>query len=298
MTYFNQGEPEKRNKNKRYTLIDGTSLLVRFGGGGTPEPPAFPGFTELEDEKKRVDRYNSYLYDEDGEGPGWENFYNLVPGLYTDYMMGLKDLYGDIAGKKSQLLSNIYEFLPEVNVLSPEFQKRAQANYDIRKERGLDTFADIYDPLERQITGKAFQNYGGMESSAYNELQEKLAKQKGKAIDEYVNQLDLQRQMEEQQQLGMQSNYLQSMGNTYNLYNLASQEYPSSLTTIAALGNQGVTTYNDLINAIRMLAIQRAQVESSFLASTYATQMQGSIANRGMGMGLLGAGISALGAMI
>jgi hypothetical protein len=188
--------------------------------------------------------------------------------------------------------------LPQVNSLSPEFQAQLQKNYDIRKERGLETLGELYDPLERKITGRAFQNFGGMESSAYRDMQGRLADERGEAAADYANQMELQRQQEEAQQLAIQQQDMQNLMDAQQMYALQSQEYPSSIGAAAQLGQTGTVTYNELINAMSDLALQRAQMQNMFNLSNYANQLNAYQMSRAYPSPLermLGMGISTLG---
>lgn len=286
MSYF--------KRKRKYVLVNGIELRLQFGGSSkAPDAPSVVHAEdkELADEKERIDRYNEYM-------KPFEDLYNLTPEYFGDYLEGMRSLYPTRQGRTEGLENALWDFLPQVNVLSPEFKEESQKRYDIRKEQGLETLGELYDPQERKITGRAFQQFGGLESSAYKDLQGKLADERAEGISTFVNQLDLQKQMEEAQQLQMQTQSMGNIMNARNLFAMAAQEYPTAIGSAAALGSGGVTTYNNLINALRSLALQRAMMENQFNLGVYQAQMQYAMSQPSMGGALLGAGASLLGALI
>jgi len=273
---------------------DGKAFMSYFGGGGSKvETPAAvsPTATLTEDEKARQTRYGKDL-------APFEELYNATPEYYKTYAEDIKNLYPERRERTSSLEDQIYNMLPNVNTLSPEFQQQTQQNYDIRKEQGLKSLNELYNPLEQKITGRAFQNFGGLENSAYNDLENKLMEQRGSTVNDFINQLQLQKQQEEATQLGLQGQNLQNLMSGYNMYNTGTQEYPAALGSAAELGKGGTALYNDLINAISNKGLQGAMLQNQFNLSNYQNllgQQQQQQQNRNS---MIGAGISGLGALI
>lgn len=244
----------------------GTYFRAYFGGDDMPEAPAYTPPALNASEEERSKRYSESL-------PTFENLFNATPGQYESYLKGVAEAYPEQKAAANKISTDLYGMMPMVNSLSPEFQAQLQKNYDIRKERGLETLGELYEPLDKKITGRAFQNFGGMESSAYRDLQGRLADERGEATSDYVNQMELQRQQEEAQQLSIQQQDMQNLMNAANFYNLQAQEYPSAIGGAASLGQGGTTTYNDLINAMENLSVQRAQLQNQFNLSNYGNQL-------------------------
>ena len=268
----------------------GNSLRAYYFGGNS-KAPATPDYVNPESvmttgEKDRRGRYES------GVLP-FESLLGETPGAYSGYLRDIESLYPQRRQRASSLESDIYNMIPNANVLSPEFQEEAQNRYNIRKQQGLETFKEMYEPLERQITGKAFQNYGGMGTSAYNDLMARMNDERAEGLAEYVNQLDLLRQQEETQQLANQTQGLQNLMAGQNLYAMGTQELPSAIQGAYGVGTGGTTTYNNLINAINSLALQRASAQNQFNLSNYQNMYNQNLYDlmynpwtRGIGMGL------------
>lgn len=272
----------------------GAYLRAYFGGGSSvPSAPSYTAPSLNESEADRTKRYDEAL-------PAFENLFNATPGQYGEYLKGVAAAYPEQQQRAAQISTDIYNMLPQVNSLSPEFQAQAQKDYDIRKERGLQTLNDLYSPLEQKITGRAFQNFGGMESSAYRDLQGRLGQERGQATSDYVNQMELQRQQEEAQQLSLQQQDMQNLMSAAQMYNLQAQEYPSAIGQAAQLGGGGTQEYNQLINDMESLAIQRAQLQNQFNMGNYSNQLAQYQAQQNYVSPLqrmLGLGVSALGSI-
>ena len=243
-----------------------------------PPPPGAPTYQQpqlKEDEAARINRYNSAL-------PSFENLYNQAPSLYSSFMKDSNDDYNRRLGNTRQLENNIMGFLPQTNVLSDQFKQESQNRYNIKKQRGIEDFQEIYDPLERRITGKAFQNFGGLNNSAYNNQINDLQEKKAEGIADFINTLQLQQQLEEGKQLDMQQQYLNNLYNNNNMFNSLQNQYGSNLTTGAGLGGSGMIHYNNLINTIRQRSENEANAINNFNMSNYQNQLGNYGLNRSM----------------
>lgn len=275
-------------------IIGNTSLRAGFGGGPkTVEVPSYspPSANISKEEKERIKQYEAEMVP-------FGDIYKQQLDPLEGYTEDIAGLYPQRRQRATSLEGDIFDMLPQSNLLSPEFQQQAQERYDIRKQRGMETFKEMYDPLDRKITGRAMQQFGGLDNTAYQGLQGRLSDERAEGLSEFVNQLELQRQMEEQQQLAMQQGNLQNLMQAQGLYGTLTQEYPAALGSLMETGKGGLTLYSDLINAMKQRGIQGAAMQNQFnlanfqnnlQALQYAQQQRNSwMQPVGMGMSLLG----------
>lgn len=153
--------------------------------------------------------------------------------------------------------SQIAQYEPKINVFDPSLVQDWQNKAKATQERTLQSFEDLYKPIERNTRNDYFSRLGTLDSTSYLDRVKDLEKNRQQTYADLARQAILDEDLYKQNELAQRYQYLNYLTGGVNnasesQFRLANSAYDNAMNASNMMNNYSLQRYNALANLYGM----------------------------------------------